>query len=150
MSLIALVYEYRSLLGACELGLGLDWEGIDRVAAIEARFAPVADEQWRTSGRRFRREAVAMTGQLRVGRRLDQVEVVELGLGGVVCLGGPAVSRGEAVELLVEIGFDGAPCVRYHFNARGAWGRRDGAAWRTGLALTGVPVCVRLPERVAA
>ena len=38
--LVEVVFQYRTLLGKCELGVGLDWDEIDQVTAIEHAFRP--------------------------------------------------------------------------------------------------------------
>jgi hypothetical protein len=35
---VEVVFQYRTLIGKCELGVGLDWDEIERVTAIESIF----------------------------------------------------------------------------------------------------------------
>ena len=82
--LVETVFQYRTLIGKCELGVGLDWEEIDHVIRIEQAFA--AD---RKDGRKFRRQLVEMTGIMRGDMINDRVDVIEIGPGGMVCRDGP-------------------------------------------------------------
>lgn len=127
------VFQYRTLIGKCELGVGLEWEDIQLVTQMEARFQnPTRD------GRRFRREAVKMSALLRGNRINDRVDVIELGPGGLVVRNAPYVARGELVEIVIEIGE-----ASYRFSAKGVWLKDDGDDFRVGLALVGMPVCLR-------
>jgi len=134
--LAEVIYQYRSLIGKCELGLGLDWDDIEKVGVIEAAFAPGADDRRMATGRKFRREKVRMEARLRGDRINDQIDVVEIGPGGLVIRNAPYVSRGEQVEVVIE-GDDG---TSYRFRARGVWLRDDGDDYRVGLAFVGMPV----------
>lgn len=127
------LFQYRTLLGKCELGVGLEWDEIAVVTELEARFAP-ADHR---NGRRFRREACRFVGVLRGDRIHDRVDVVELGLGGLVIRNAPYVARGEQVELTIEQGD-----LVYRFRARGVWLKDDGDDFKVALQLVGMPVCL--------
>ena len=135
--LIEVIVQYRTLLGKCELGLGLDWEEIEQISGIEAAFAPSADDQRMTTGRTFRREPVSHKAILRGDQINDQITVVELGLGGFACRHAPYVACGEQVELLL-----GAGDTTFRFSARGVWMREDGDDYRLGLAFVGMPVAI--------
>jgi hypothetical protein len=135
--LVDVVFQYRSLVGKCELGIGLDWDESEQVTVIESAFEPTADDRRMKTGRRFRREQVKLTALLRGDRINDRVELVELGLSGAVIRNAPYVARGEHVELVVESGD-----LSYRFRARGVWLKDDGDDYRVGLVLVGVPVCL--------
>jgi hypothetical protein len=130
--LIEAIHRYRTLLGKCELGMGLDFEEIEEVSNIEATFVPGGRD-----GRRFRREKVTLHALLRGDRINDRVDVVELGPGGVVCRNAPFVARGEHVEIVID---DGDHSYRFH--AIGVWLRDDGDDFKIGLRLVGMPVCL--------
>lgn len=135
---VDVVYRYRSLIGKCELGVGLDWDEIEEVALIEATFAPTADDLRMNAGRRFRREAVKMTAWMRGDRINDRVDVTEIGPGGLVVRNAPYVAAGEQVELVFDAGG-----TSYRFRAQGVWLKDDNDDYRVGLALIGMPVCLR-------
>jgi len=136
--LVKVVFQYRTLMGKCELGVGLDWDEIERVTAIESAFEPTSDDRRMKAGRRFRREPVKLGALLRGDRINDRVEVVEIGPGGVVVRNAPFIAHGEHVEIVIEDGDRS-----YRFGAEGVWLKDDGDDYRVGLELIGMPVCLR-------
>ena len=130
--LLETVFQYRTLLGKCDLGCGLDWDEIDAVQRIENAFA--AD---RKDGRKFRRQVVELVGIMRGDMINDRVDVIEMGPGGLVCRDAPFVAKGEIVEIVIDEGDNS-----YRFRARGVWLRDDGDHYRVGLAFEGMPVCL--------
>lgn len=135
--LVEVVFQYRTLMGKCELGVGLDWDEIEQVTAIESKFEPTSDDRRMKTGRRFRREAVRMTALIRGDRINDMVDVIEIGPGGLVVRNAPFVANGEHVEIVIEDGDNS-----YRFSAEGVWLKDDGDDYRVGLALIGMPVCL--------
>jgi hypothetical protein len=135
--LVEVVFQYRTLMGKCELGVGLDWDEIEQITAIESAFEPTSDDRRMKAGRRFRREPVKMTALLRGDRINDRVDVIEIGPGGLVVRNAPFVSRGEHVEIVITDGDNS-----YRFSAVGIWLKDDGDDYRVGLALVGMPVCL--------
>jgi hypothetical protein len=135
--LVDVVFQYRSLIGKCELGVGLEWDDIEQVTLIESTFEPTADDRRMKTGRRFRREQVKMTALLRGDRINDRVELIELGPGGAVVRNAPYVARGELVELVIE-----QDDKSYRFRAKGVWLKDDNDDYRVGLELIGMPVCL--------
>ena len=133
--LVEVIFQYRSLIGKCELGVGLDWDEIEQMTAIESTFAPASDDRRKT--RRFRREATELSALMRGDRIHDRVEIIELGLGGMVIRNAPFVARGEQVELVIEL-----DDKSYRFRAVGVWLKDDGDDYKVGLALLGMPVCL--------
>jgi hypothetical protein len=128
--IVEAVFEYRTLLGKIELGCGLDWDEIDRIAEIEQEFDPLAYD-----GRRFRRVTVELGAMMRGDQINDIVEVVELGPGGLVCRHCPFIARGEIVEVTIDDGD-----VSYRFSGKGVWLRDDDEDYSCGLAFVGMPV----------
>jgi hypothetical protein len=135
--LIEIVFQYRSLLGKCDLGVGLDWDEIETLSAIEQAFAPSADDRRSKTGRKFRREPIKLEVLMRGDRIHDRVDLVEIGPGGFVVRRAPFVARGEQVEMQIEIGEKS-----YRFRAQGVWMKDDGEDYKVGLALIGMPVCL--------
>jgi hypothetical protein len=133
--LVDVVFQYRTLIGKCELGVGLEWDDIEQVTAIESMFAPSADDCRMKNGRRFRRETTKLTALMRGDRINDRVDVVELGPGGLVARNAPYVSKGEHVEIVIEDGDKS-----YRFRAEGVWLKDDGDDFKIGLKLVGMPV----------
>lgn len=134
---VEVVFQYRTLVGKCELGVGLDWDEIEQVTAIEAAFEPTADDRRMKAGRKFRREAVKLSALLRGDRINDRVELIEIGPTGLVIRNAPYVAVGEHVEIVVELGEKS-----FRFRAEGKWMKDDGDDYRVGLALIGMPVCL--------
>jgi PilZ domain len=135
--LVEVVFQYRTLIGKCDLGVGLEWDEIEQVTAIESAFEPTSDDRRMNAGRRFRREPTKLTALLRGDRINDRVDVVEIGPGGLVVRNAPFVAHGEHVEIVMD---DGDKSYRFH--AEGVWTKDDGDDYRVGLALVGMPVCL--------
>jgi len=135
--LVETIFQYRVLVGKCELGVGLDWDEIEHVTAIESAFEPTADDRRMKAGRKFRREAVKLTALLRGDRIHDRVDVTEIGPGGVVVRHAPYIAHGELVELVVDAGD-----LSYRFTAEGVWMKDDDDDYKVGLAFVGMPVCL--------
>ena len=135
--LVDLIFKYRTLLGKCDLGCGLDWSEIEAMSTIEEAFAPTADDRRMNTGRRFRREATKLSAVMRGDRINDRVDIIEMGLGGLVARNAPFVARGEQVELVIELGDKS-----FRFRAIGVWLKDDGDDYRIGLQLVGMPVCL--------
>lgn len=134
MALLDLVYRYRTLLGKCELTIGLSFDEIEELCGLEAIFAPdVSDER-----RRFRRSPVAMAGFLRNDELNDSVKVSQLGAGGCEVRGAPYIEEGSRVELCFDVGHSS-----YRFGARAVTLREDGNDFRVGFAFEGVPLLVQ-------
>ncbi len=129
--LVEVVFQYRSLIGKCELGVGLDWDEIEQMTAIESAFAPTSDDRRMKTGRKFRREATKLSALMRGDRINDRVEVSEMGPGGLICRSAPFVARGEMVEIVIDDGDHS-----YRFRAQGVWLKDDGDDYRVGLQLS--------------
>ncbi len=132
--LVETIFQYRTLIGKSELGCGLDWDEIETITEVEHAF--VADRG--KSGRRFRREAIELKGLLRGDCIHDRVDIVELAPGGLVCRNAPFITRGELIEIVIELG-DGRS---FRFHARGVWVSPDGDNFKVGLVFIGVPICL--------
>jgi hypothetical protein len=128
------VFRYRTLIGKCELGVGLEWDEIELVTSLESQFEASRDDR---PGRRFRRQAVRMVGVMRGDRIHDRIDIVELGLGGMVVRNAPYIARGEHIELVIDVGE-----LSYRFRAKGVWLKDDGDDYKVGLELVGMPVCL--------
>jgi hypothetical protein len=127
------VFLYRSLLGKCDLGCGLELEEIEQIARIEGLFAPGVEEH----DRRFRRAAVQLDALVRGDCINDRVKVVELAPGGLVLRGAPFINRGEQVEIVIDLGDHS-----FRFCARGVWVKDDGDDYKVGVQFVGMPVCL--------
>jgi hypothetical protein len=137
LMLVDVLFQYRTLIGKCELGSGLDWEDIETVSAIEAMFDPSPEDRRLRRGRRFRRQAVRLQAVVRGDRIHDRVEVTEISLDGMVIRNAPYIARGEQTEIVID---DGE--LSYRFRVRGVWLKEDGDDYRVGLQIIGMPVCL--------
>ncbi|MEO6776185.1 MAG: hypothetical protein ABI467_24745 [Kofleriaceae bacterium] len=135
--MIETIFQYRTLVGKCELGVGLDWDEIQVISDIERELVRDAGP----SGRRFRREPVAIRGIVRGDRINDRVDIVEIGPGGLVCRRAPFIARGEVVELVINV-----EARSYRFRAVGKWLKDDGDDYQVGLAFIGVPICLHIAQ----
>jgi hypothetical protein len=139
MSALDLVFQYRTLLGKCELGAGLEWDDIETLTGLEAHFKPGADDLHAREGRKFRRESVALTALVRSASINDRVAVTELGPGGLVLDGAPYAEESSIVEIVID---DADRSLSYRFKAQVRWLRDDGDDYRIGVAFIGLPVLV--------
>src|SRR5664279_5987138 len=57
-SAIETIFQYRTLIGKCELGVGLDWDEIQQITDIESEL--VLDGG--SCGRRYKRQDVDLSG----------------------------------------------------------------------------------------
>jgi hypothetical protein len=130
------VFHYRTLIGKCELGCGLELDEIEQVTALEQAFAPT-DEIGVRARRRFRRAAVKLDGLVRGDHINDRIQIVELALGGLIVRNAPFVACGEQVEVVIDVGDHS-----YRFRAQGVWIKDDGDDYKVGLVFVGMPVCL--------
>ena len=131
--LLETVFQYRTLAGKCDLGVGLEWDEIEAAACIEHDVASTAGD-----GRQHKRHAVELVAFMRGDQINDRVNVVEISAGGLVVTNAPFVTKGEVVELVMDVGDE-----QYRFIAHGVWQREDGDDYRIGLRFVGMPVRLR-------
>jgi hypothetical protein len=129
--LLETVFEYRTLIGKCDLGCGLEWHEIDEMDRIEHTFRSNRGD----GRRRFRRQTVDMTAIMRGDQINDRVTIVEMGPGGAICVFSPYIARNEPVEIVIDEGE-----YSYRFRAKGVWLRDAGEDYRVGLQFVGMPV----------
>lgn len=134
MSIVERVYRFRTLQGQCELGAGLDFDGIDELTTLEAMFRPGGDAP-RTEGRRHRREAVVLGAFVRGPDQSDRVAVNDLSPTGARISGAPYTSVGDLLEIVID-----ADERSYRFKARAQWVEDDGDDYAVGLAFVGLPI----------
>lgn len=128
--LLKTVFDFRILIGKCDLGVGLEWDEIDLMSRIEHAFSSNTGD-----GRRYKRQAIELTAIMRGDQIHDRVEIVEIGPGGCVAVSAPFIARGELVELVIDEGEES-----YRFTARGVWLKDEGHDYRVGLRFVGMPV----------
>ncbi len=128
--LLETVFEYRTLIGKCDLGCGLEWHEIEELDRIEQVF-----RVGRSDGRRFRRQLTMLTAIMRGDQIHDRVSVTEMGPGGLICMLSPYVTRNEVVEIVID-----ETEYSYRFRAKGVWLSEAGDDYRVGLQFIGMPV----------
>ncbi len=136
MALLDLVFRYRTLLGKCELCIGLSFDEIEELCSLEAIFGLQDDRS--KNRRRFRRSPVAMPALLRNEDLNDYVRVTQLSAGGLECRGAIFAEEGERFEVVFDIGEHS-----YRFRARAVAVREDGQEVRVAMAFEGTPVLVQ-------
>jgi len=136
------IFQYRSLIGKCELGCGLTWEEIDQLTAMERAFLV---QQSGLSGPVCRRASVTFCGVVRGQGFDDRVEITEMGVGGLVCRKAPWIECGEVVEVVIDVAERS-----YRFSAVSTALEYDGDDYQIELVFVGVPVCLNIVNRIAA
>jgi hypothetical protein len=133
MSIVDLVYHYRTLVGRCELGVGLDLDQIAALTELECEFAPQAADA--AGGRKVRREAVVLQAVLRGPGLNDRVAVHDFSPNGLAVSGVPFANEGDTIEVVI-----GAGDLSYRFKSRVEWVREDGEDYEVGMSFIGLPV----------
>jgi hypothetical protein len=131
MSIVDLVYHYRTLVGRCELGAGLDLDEIAALVELEGEFAPQAAD----GDRKVRREDVVLQALLRGPGLNDRVSVHDFSPGGLAVSGVPFANEGDTIEVVIDAGD-----LSYRFKARVEWVREDGDDYEAGMSFVGLPV----------
>lgn len=132
---LELVYKYRQLIGQCDAGYGLDFDGIDALMAIEALFAPDNPASTQLASERVSMRAIVRNESLD-----DGVTVVRLGPTGGVCRQAPYVEEGDTIELVID---DVGESLSYRFKARVTSLRDDVCDdFAIDLEFIGVPLLV--------
>jgi hypothetical protein len=134
VSIVGLVFRYRSLQGQCDRGLGLDFDAIDELTGLEAMFRPTHGGASH-DGRSHRREAVVLGAMLRGADLNDRVAVHDLSLGGAMISGAPYAEVGDVLEMVID-----ADQSSYRFKARVAWIEDHEDDYKLGLAWVGEPI----------
>jgi hypothetical protein len=137
MSIVDLVYQYRTLAGRCELGTGLEFDDIARLTELEAAFVPGGDDLHARDGRKHRRESVVLHALVRGADQNDRVAVRDLGPGGLMIAGAPYANEGDQLEVVID-----AERRSYRFKAEVRWLKDDGDDYQVGLRFVGLPVCL--------
>lgn len=135
---VALVYQYRQLVGRCDSGTGLDFDEIDTLTSVESMLdaqPPIGVSDWRTAD-----VSGSFAAVLRGPRMNDDVDIVNLGPQGCVCRNAPYADEGVTVELVI---MDSEASVSYRFKAQVMWLDEDGDDFVLGLEFVGVPLQVR-------
>jgi hypothetical protein len=134
--MVEAIFQYRSLIGKCELGCGLTWEEIAQLTAMERALFVHSRSKIRTR--------VGLRGTVRGAGFDDRANITEIGVSGLVCTRAPWIECGELVELVIDIAERS-----YRFRAVSTALDYDGDDYRLELAFVGVPVCLHIAHRYA-
>jgi hypothetical protein len=133
---LELVYEHRRLAGKCGSGVGLSIEEIQTLTTLESLFA--TDDE-------LARHRVELAALLRGEDLWDRARIVAMGPSGIDLRSGATLSRGDAIEILIE---DDELALSYRF--RGVVGRTRAQADGTveaSIDFVGLPLlCRRGPK----
>ncbi len=133
------VYEYRKLLArSALLGPKLDDDSRERLDALERLFA--ADDSERTVHRRkHARCEVNVRATVKAGGRIQTVNVVNVGGGGMCVQPAPQLRPGERAVVRIVSRESGA---EYHYPVQAQWVHRSDTSSSMGLPFVGVPLHV--------
>lgn len=141
-NLLHLVYEYRRLVARRDLMQGqMGRRTQARLEALEKLFGrdPDDTDPAITPGQRRRRYAraeVSVPATIKMGRRVQAVNVVNLGGGGVCVTPAPPLREGE--RAVIRIVADDRDSV-YHYPVEAKWVRRDPDTSEMGMPFIGAP-----------
>ncbi len=133
------VYEYRKLLARRDLlDARLDRASAERLVALEKLFAPEPDDG--PHHRRYARCDVSMRATVKAGGRVESVQIVNVGGGGLCVSPAPALRKGERAVVRVV---DPQSRSAYHYPVQASWvqGSQDGPSLM-GLPFVGAPLHV--------
>jgi len=134
------VFEYRKLLARRELlRARFDTESKDRLEALERLFASDPGEEHR---RQHARCDVSVPATIKAGGRIQRVEVVNVGGGGICVAPAPRLSPGERAVVRI-VAAD--KCSEYHYPVQALWVERDDTLSAMGLPFVGAPLQVTSP-----
>lgn len=140
-NLIHLVYEYRRLLARRELMDGqLSRSSALRLDALERLFgrepSDVATEMGLLHRRRHARCEVRLPATIKLGARVQAVDITSLGGGGLRVEPAPPLRPGErAVVRIVSLDTGSI----YHYPVIAGWSQRSRSTSSMGLCFAGVP-----------
>tara|TARA_R110002073_G_scaffold208011_2_gene368275 strand:+ start:3660 stop:4124 length:465 start_codon:yes stop_codon:yes gene_type:complete len=142
--LLELVFEYRRLLARSEATAGsLKPHNLERLEALEKLFGQEPNSN-ASYPRRHARCDIRRPATLRVGDRVQPVNLVNLGGGGVCITPAPNVKAGETA--LLRIVADDQSTV-YQYRVRANWSSRSEQDSCMGMPFVGIP---RVIERNSA
>jgi hypothetical protein len=134
------LYEYRRLLSRLDLfGAAFEPHARDRLAALHRLFAPDSADLPGPARRRHARCDVRVPAIVKAGGRVEPVEIINVGGGGLCAQPAPSLQAGErAVVRIVS-----AENFReYHYPVQAQWVRRVRGTSMMGMPFVGAPLQV--------
>ncbi len=135
--LLQLVFEYRRLVVHRSLLNGkLSRANRLRLAGLEQLFGQDPEDRAVRHRRRYARCEVRMPATLQTGRRVEHVDVVNLGGGGLCVEPAPLLRKGQrAVIRMVSL----EQGTAYHYTVEAGWARRTALGSAMGMGFVGTP-----------
>ena len=135
--ILELVFEYRRLLARRDLmGGAMSADSEERLVGLERLFGSDPDDRLRSSRRRFARCELRVPATIRTGDRVEPVDIVDVGGGGVRVEPAPLLRRGERATIRIVSPERNAMYV-YHVEA--SWSERTAERSTMGLPFVGTP-----------
>jgi hypothetical protein len=136
------VYEYRKLLARRDmLRRKLDAESRDRLDVLERLFAAAPDEGGEHR-RRYARCELSIRATVKAGGRVQAVDIVNVGGGGMCVTPAPQLRPGERAVVRVISRETGR---EYHYPVQALWVQRTDRDSSMGLPFVGAPLQVTRP-----
>ena len=131
------VFEYRKLLARRDLlGQRLDEESRTRLDALERLFAASPHDEHR---RRHARCDVSVPATVKAGGRIQAVQVVNVGGGGLCVVPAPRLQPGERAVVRI---ISRENHLEYHYPVQAQWVDRNTESSAMGLPFVGAPLQV--------
>ncbi len=135
--LLELVYEYRRLLSRRDaLGGQLNDAGERRLLGLERLFGAEPDDRKRFTRRRHARCDIRLPATININGRVEPVNVVDLGGGGLRIEPAPVLSAGQRAQLRIVSPDTGR---MYVFTVEAKWEERSSSRSTMGLPFVGAP-----------
>ena len=135
--LLELVYEYRRLLARRDLMAGQLTDSLERrLLGLERLFGSDPDDRQHRSRRKHARCEVKLPATIKVGNRVEPVDIVDLGGGGVRVEPAPMLREGERAQIRI-VSLDTGRMYVYMVEAK--WADRSSARSTMGLPFVGTP-----------
>jgi hypothetical protein len=135
--LLDLVYEYRRLLARRDVNGGRMSESIERrLLGLERLFGADPDDLGHRSRRRHARCEVRLPATIKIGDRVEPVDVVDIGGGGLRVEPAPMLKPGGRAQIRI-VSHDTGRVYFYQVEAK--WVARDASRSTMGLPFVGAP-----------
>lgn len=135
--LLELIFEYRRLLARRDLmGGSLSREAEERLLGLERLFGSDPDDRRHSSRRRHARCEMRVPATIKVGNRVEPVDIVDVGGGGVRVEPAPMLRAGEKAHIRI-VSLERNAMYVYQVEAK--WALRSASRSTMGLPFVGAP-----------
>lgn len=140
--ILELVYEYRRLLARRDLNAGtLSRVAEDRLLGLERLFGRDPEDRRNDYRRKHARCDVRLPATIQIGSRIEPVDVVDLGGGGVRVEPAPILAPGQCATIRIVSLETGR---MYVYTVEAKWSDRSSSRSTMGMPFVGAPKQVRL------